>query len=256
MAQTLDETGRHGPIELVRTLTRWAGSTPWVSWLELSGSLGRGGGDEGSDVDAGIGVSEPNRLDDVEAAIGEFGQKVAGYREPFGSESTHLVTVYRDGRQLSLVVMPSTARAGLPPEAVALVDKNRRLQAPIDRARWDPDDAQKRRWTFAACLAAADAMKHSARGNRWRALRSLDEGRDLYFRLLAADQGVVFPQFGAVSLENAQRPIPSTLAMTVPVDLEPSSIASAVRALVEHLDGFIDAHHLRGLASALDFPLH
>jgi hypothetical protein len=46
-----------GPWRLVRRLQSWAADTPWVEWLELSGSLGRGAGDELSDVDAGIGVT-------------------------------------------------------------------------------------------------------------------------------------------------------------------------------------------------------
>ena len=238
-------------MALVGELTSWAEATPWVSWLELSGSLGRGAGDEHSDVDAGIGVDEPGHLDDVRAAMQSFGSAAASVSEPFGTDATHVITVYRDGRQLSPVVMSASARTGIPPQAVALVDKTDRLKSRLDRERWDPDDEEKRRWTFVACLSAADALKHSARGNNWRAVRSLTEARDLYLQLIAVQEGVIFPQFGAVSLENAGRPIPSTLARTLPVDLNRRAIASAAQALVEHLQCFIEEYKLTELASAL-----
>ena len=107
------------------------------------------------------------------------------------------------------------------------------------------------RTAFLACLAASDALKHSVRGNRWRALRSLNEARDLYLQLVAAQEGVTFPQFGAVSLENAGRPVPVTLAQTLPPDLEPDSLGAAVRALATELKPFIESYGLAGLVRAL-----
>ena len=68
VAKTVGNSVPNGPRELVGKLTRWVEATPRASWLELSGSLGRGAGDEHSDVDAGVGVSEQGRLDDIEAA--------------------------------------------------------------------------------------------------------------------------------------------------------------------------------------------
>jgi len=246
------ESDAGGPRALVAELESWATATSWVIWLELSGSLGRGAGDRYSDVDAGIGVSEVGHLDSIEAAVSDFGAVAARVREPFGAGMTHLITVYRDGRQLSLVVMPEDGRRGLPPEAMALVDKAGHLREKLDRNRWDPDDTEMRRWTFMSCLGAADALKHAARGRMWRAIRSLSEARDLYLQLIAAREGVVFPQFGAVSLENANRPIPLTIAQTLPTSLSPGAVASSVRALVRHLEPFVDAYGLTGLASALD----
>jgi hypothetical protein len=104
------------------------------------------------------------------------------------------------------------------------------------------------------CLAASDALKHSARGSKWRALRSLNEARDVYLQLLAAQEGVVFPQFGPVSLENAGYSIPSAVVQTLPSDLEPGSMQSAVRALATQLRPFIDAYDLGKLVRALDLP--
>lgn len=135
-----------------------------------------------------------------------------------------------------------------------MVDKEGQLRTPLAREHWDPDDDERRRWTFAACLAAADAVKHARRGTAWRAVHSLGEARDGYLRLLAAQQGVVFPQFGAVSLENAGRPIPASLANTLVADLEPGAVDCAVRALVVHLAPFVREHGLDGLVRALRLP--
>lgn len=240
-----------GPAELVKPLIRWARDTTWVEWLELGGSLGRGAGDAQSDVDAAVGVTGDGGIDAVQDAVTGFACAAAVLRQAFGSESTHLLTVYADGRQLSLVVMPSTARAGLPPQSVALVDKTGALATPLDPSIWDPDTMTRREWTFLACIAVSDAIKHSRRGKTWRALRSLNEARDLYLQLLAARERVIFPQFGAVSLENSRRSVPPGLASTLVGTLDPEAIIAAVGPLVALLQPFITEHELDDLVLAL-----
>lgn len=240
-----------GPAEIVEHLTRWACATPWVEWLELAGSLGRGAGDEYSDIDAGVGLLDSGDLDAVERAVTAFAPTAAVLRQPFGPETTHLVSIYRDGRQLSLVVMPAIARTGLAPEALALVDKSDRLASLLDRATWDPDAARRREWAFLACIAAGDALKHARRGTYWRALRSLTEARDLYLQLIAAQERVVFPQFGAVSLENAGRRVPDELAATLVGSPGQPAIADAVEVLVSLLAPFVAEHGLDELCAAL-----
>jgi len=241
------------PAELVDRLTTWARETAWVEWLELAGSLGRGAGDEYSDVDAGVGIglAHGGSLDAVERALSGFAPTAAMLRQPFGPETTHLVSVYRDGRQLSLVVMPCAARTGLAPEAVALVDKSDRMATPLDRATWDPDADKRREWSFLACIAAGDALKHARRGTFWRALHSLTEARDLYLKLLAAQEHVIFPQFGAVSLENAGRPVPERVAATLVASPDQQAITQAVGALVPLLVPFVVEHGLEDLFRAL-----
>jgi hypothetical protein len=240
-----------GPAELVESLTAWARETPWVEWLELAGSLGRGAGDEYSDIDAGVGLLDGGDLDAVEHAVTEFAPTAAVLRQPFGPETTHLVCIYQDGRQLSLVVMPSATRTGLAPEAVALVDKLDRLSTSLDRATWDPDADARREWAFLACIAAGDALKHALRGTYWRALRSLTEARDLYLQLVAAQEQVVFPQFGAVSLENAGRPVPDGLAATLVGSPDQDAIVDAVQVLLSLLASFVAEHGLEELCRAL-----
>ncbi|MGI5191475.1 hypothetical protein ACQEVI_25275 [Promicromonospora sp. CA-289599] len=247
--------GPPGPAELVERLTAWARETPWVEWLELAGSLGRGAGDEYSDIDAGVGLLDGGVLGAVQQAVTEFAPAAAVLRQPFGPETTHLVCIYQDGRQLSLVVMPSATRTGLAPEALALVDKLDRLSTSLDRAMWDPDADGRRQWAFLACIAAGDALKHARRGTCWRALRSLTEARDLYLQLVAAQERVVFPQFGAVSLENAGRPVPERLAATLVDSPDPDAIADAVQALLSLLAPFVAEHGLEELCRALRLDL-
>ncbi|GAB3388432.1 hypothetical protein GCM10027568_09430 [Humibacter soli] len=165
MAIAPGESDVPGPWALVAELKSWVTATSWVTWLELSGSLGRGAGDEHYDVDAGMGVSEVGHLDSIEAAVSAFGPVAARVCEPFGADMTHLITVYRGGGQLSLVVMPEGGRRGVPREATVQLDKTGRLREHLDRDRWDSDKTEMRRWTFMRGLGAADALKHSARGH-------------------------------------------------------------------------------------------
>lgn len=241
-------------MELLDRLTRWASAADWIEWLELGGSLGRGAGDALSDIDAGIGVTSgtvAERLDEVQDALSLFAPAADVLHQHFGAESTHIVVVYRDGRQLSLVVSPAVSRSGLPPEATALVDKAGRLATAIDRSRWDPDSDTRREWTFLACLEAADALKHAGRGHLWRAVRSLNEARDHCLQLLAADAQLIFPQFGAVSLENAGQPIPDRLADTLVGALDAGAISAAAGALAEMLEPYITEHNLDQLTMAM-----
>jgi len=243
-----------GPTELAERLAQWATATDWVEWLELGGSLGRGAGDALSDIDAGVGLTIEDvagKLDAVQAALTDFGPVADVLRQPFGPDTTHLIVVYRHGPQLSLVVSPASSQPGLPPEARALVDKAGRLTTPIDRSRWDPASDTRREWTFLACIAAGDALKHAGRGRFWRAIGSLTEARDHYLKLLAADEGVVFPQFGAVSLENAGRRLPEQLAATLVSAPDASTIGAAVRALTQLLKPYVAEHDLDQLVRAI-----
>lgn len=236
---------------LVAALIGWVETTPWIDWLELGGSLGRGGGDDRSDVDVGIGVTEEEHLADVDAALAGLGPLVALLHEREDEHSVHVIAVYEDGLQVSLVVMPAARRRGLPPQASGLVDKSGALAETLDAERWVPSAERRREWAFLAWIGAGDALRHAARGHGWRAVRSLAESRRLYFALLAASRGVVYPQFGEVSLENAGETIPSEVEATIAVSGETGAIGGAVAALARLLEPFIAEAGLEGLARAV-----
>ncbi|WP_152363134.1 hypothetical protein [Microlunatus speluncae] len=220
------------PNELVVALTTWAEQQSWIDWVELGGSLGRGAGDAWSDLDAGLGVigELEQRPAEAIAAASEFAP-VAGTLIQSWQTGSHCIVAYRDGRQLSLVVAPADFRAGRPPESRVLLDRSGRLAEALPADRWTPDSATQAEWVFLAWIAVGDAARHAVRDHRWRALRSLTEGRDLVWQLAAADAGVAFPGFGAVSLENAGRPAPPGLEATHPADLDPDRLLDAAEAL-------------------------
>ncbi|MFC7620599.1 hypothetical protein [Microlunatus sp. GCM10028923] len=221
------------PAELVQRLTDWAARQPWVDWLELGGSLGRGAGDAWSDLDAGIGVTGDDldvRRDEAVQAVSSFAP-VAGTLVQGWQSGSHCIVAYRDGRQLSLVVAPADFRSGRPPESRALLDRTGRLADPVPAERLATDPETLREWEFLAWIAIGDAARHAVRGHRWRALRSLTEARDLVWQLWGADRGVVYPAFGVVSVENAGLPEPPGMAATHPADLDQESLVDAAESL-------------------------
>lgn len=224
-----------GPRDLVADLTRWAHGCPWVDWLELAGSLGRGAGDDLSDVDAGLGVAEgepfDERRDQALAAVTGFAPVAGSLVQRWRADAVHLVVVYRDGRQLSLVVAPASMREGLPPQARGLLDRSGRLAADLPPHTWAPDDETAAEWAFLAWIAVGDAARHAHRAHPWRALRSVTEARDLLWQLWAARHGLTFPMFGAVTVENAGVEPPPGLERTHPASLAAADLLEAAHAL-------------------------
>lgn len=100
---------------------------------------------------------------------------------------------YGDGRQLSLVVMDSLARPGLPPDARAVVDRDGRLAHAWRPAAYDADAAGRREWAFLAWVGLGDCARHLVRGRCWRAVGALHEARDQTWKLIAAELGVGYP---------------------------------------------------------------
>jgi hypothetical protein len=230
------------PGALVEALNDWARRTDWVDWVEIGGSIGRGAGDELSDVDAGIGVlalaDHPSRIDDARTAMHAFAPVAASLTQILGGDTTHLISVYEDGRQLSLVVLDAEARQGLPPQAVATVDKSGRLSRSLDQSRWDADEATVREWAFLAWIAIGDAARHRLRGRTWRALHALTDARDHLWRLWAHSHGLAFPMFGAVTVENAGADLPPGIEATHPGDLSAAAIHRALTALARLLEPY------------------
>jgi hypothetical protein len=244
------------PWTIVDSLTRWASETEWCDWLELAGSLGRGAGDEWSDVDAGLGVDLDgatylDRRDAVLDAAREFADVGDTLIQRLGSEARpadHLVVQYRDGRQLGVVVFAADHRPGLPPEACALLDRSGRLAKPYLPPVTKATDEQRREWAFLGWWGLSDVAKHARRGNVWRALESLAETRTHAWRLYAADVGVVYPIFGAVSVENAGIPAPEGMSRTLAV-ADTSSIMDAAREMAEVLEPLAAGLDVSGVRS-------
>jgi hypothetical protein len=244
----------HGPRQIVDALTRWAEATPWCDWLELGGSLGRGGGDEDSDVDAGLGVlldgtSYQQRRDAALVAARGFASVTDQLIQHLGSDdrpADHVVVQYADGRQLSLVVMPAENRPGLPPGSRALLDRSGRLAVPYQPPATHASAEQRREWAFLAWWALADVAKHARRGLTWRAVESLHEARTCLWRLHAAEAGLDYPEFGVVSVENAGATAPTGIERTLPA-ADDADVRAAARALCAVLDPLAASHGVAGI---------
>ena len=251
-------THESGPWRLVRQLREWAAGTSWVRWLELGGSLGRGAGDEMSDVDAGIGISsEPaSARDEALAAARGFAPTAASFVQQL-SGLDHIMVQYRDGRQLSLVLDTSPDRGGLPPGSKAMFDRTGELGSPGRPGALTASAQDVREWAFLAWWGLADVAKHARRGSAWRAVEALHEARTMAWRLHAAALGLDYPLFGAVTVVNAKRPAPEGLDRTLagrPQDTLPAAIALAevLDRLTDHEDADlagIRAHTLSSFRS-------
>lgn len=95
--------------------------------------------------------------------------------------------------------------------------------------------AQQREWAFLVWWALGDVVKHTRRGSLWRALSCLDEARALAWKLHAASLAVEYPDFGAVSVENAGLPAPARMQESLPARAEAGIILGAARALADVL---------------------
>jgi hypothetical protein len=244
---------------LLDQLVGWAGSVEWIDWLEVGGSLGRGAGDELSDIDAGIGVVDDGVpiAERVAAALrsaGDFAPVADSIVQDLDGRA-HLIVVYADGRQLSLVVVPASVREGLPPQSLALLDRSGRLSRALPAEHWAPDPATLRDWAFEAWIGVGDAARHAMRGNSWRALRSLTEARDLTWQLWAATRDVPYPAFGAVSVTNAGLDAPDGMTATHPAALDGPAILDSARALAAVLRDVTSGHGVNGVATVIESRL-
>ncbi|SEF15721.1 hypothetical protein [Jiangella alba] len=248
-------TDTAGPWEIVDALTSWARRTPWCDWVELAGSLGRGAGDELSDVDAGLGVlldgaTYDDRRDAALAAARGYAVVAGELIQHLGSPerpADHLVLQYADGRQLSLVVMAADSRPGLAAGSQAVFDRSGRLAAPFAPPALNAGHEQRREWAFLGWWGLADVAKHAGRGRVWRAIESLHEVRTYVWQLHGAELGVDYPGFGAVSVQNADLPEPAGLAATLPSAAEPAAVLAAARALGHVLEPLAAPHAVDGV---------
>jgi hypothetical protein len=210
---------------------------PAYRWFELGCSLARGAGDDLSDVDCAVGVDE-QRWDDARAlgrrAADSLGPVADRMQQTFtgrGPEPCwHQFTLYQDGSQLSLVLMPASWRPGLPPGSVALYDPDGRLARP-----WLPDSASAdadtvREWAALGWIALGDLAKYLDRGSLWEARQRLEEARAQLWRLWAVGQGLRYPQYGLTGLLDEPAPrLPPGVERSVAA-LDPAELRGAASA--------------------------
>ena len=191
--------------------------------LEIQCSIARGAGDELSDLDMGLTA----RDDDWQAVAVELPERLSSIshdRRPprahdaeWGTRPHRRIFVqYADGRQLDLVVQPTSNLAGRVPGAVVLYDPGGRLATERRPGSMHAGPDEVRTWELLGWELLANVSKYLARGSVWEALERLHDARGMALRLHAAAEGVTYPGFGLTSLLDADPPrLPDGLEATV-----------------------------------------
>ena len=233
---------------------------PLATSLVVGCSLGRGAGDELSDIDAALGVDAPRgeagtrRIETMEAmvvaALPELGALVDVLRHPTGPASQHVRRIFAqfaDRTQLDLAVVADAEiearrQAGGAPDFVSLyqapawAESDSRLPADGGESAGEPRDAyavtgeQVREWAFLGWIALIDADKYLRRGSLWEAHSRLHEARHRIWALWAAAQGAMYPWHGLSQvLDHDPDNLPPGIEFTV-AGLDADDLRRATRA--------------------------
>jgi hypothetical protein len=229
---------RHGRLissmqEAVTDHDRWR-------WFDVSCSLGAGGGDELSDIDAAIGYSESLGIDEAStlaeqlvASVGEVVDVLVHAMDGWPAEVRRLAVEYADGLQLDLVVMPASRMSGLRDREVAIVDKDGDLAGTAtSQVYGPPGESVAREWTMMAWWWLSDVAKYLERGSLFEAAERIALVRQEALKLYAAARDVPYPLFGLTSLLDYEPfEVPQNLAETYPVPTDRISVAAAARCI-------------------------
>ena len=212
-------------------------------FLELGCSLGAGGGDELSDIDAGVGYDNVPASELYDAArafagaVAEPVDLVVHRMDGWPDDVCRVAAEYAGGLQLDLVFMPAVRRAGLPDRSIAIVDKDQRLTVAITPpARLPPSLDVAREWVVLGWWAVATADKYVRRGSLFEAVQAVDEARGHALRLWAAGRDVPYAAFGLTSLlDFPPFELPAGLTATYAVPDDVAAVAAANRATADLL---------------------
>ena len=222
--------------DVVRRDDRWR-------FLEVGCSLGAGGGDELSDIDAGVGYDGIGSDDLYDAARGFAVQvgvpvdlvvhRIDGWPE----DVCRVAAEYENGLQLDLVLMPAAGRTGLPDRSISVVDKDHCLTVTITPpARLPPVIEVAREWVVLGWWAIATADKYVRRSSLFEAVHAIDEARTHALRLWAAGRNVPYAAFGLTSLlDFPPFELPHDLMATYAVPEDVDTVAAANRATADLL---------------------
>ena len=212
-------------------------------FLEVGCSLGAGGGDELSDIDAGLGY-EGIEVDSLYDAAREFAAQigvpvdlVVHRMDGWPDDVCRLAAEYDDGLQLDVVFIPAGRRSGVPDRSFAVVDKDRRLTVVVTPpTRLPPSIEVAREWVVLGWWAIATADKYVRRQSLFEAVHAIDEARTHALRLWAAGCGLPYAAFGLTSLlDFPPFELPNELAATYAIPDDVEAVAAANRATADLL---------------------
>jgi hypothetical protein len=218
-------------------------------WLIYGCSLGAGGGDELSDIDAAIGYTGITGDDLFESArrfaldAGEPTDFVVHRMSGFPDDSCRIAAEYSDGVQLDLVLVPDDYYPGLPDRSVAVLDKDGALATGwVSNASQPPTPERCREWVVLGWWALSNVAKYLHRGSPFEAESALAEARQLALQLWAAGHGVPYAHFGLTSLlDFPPFELPDGLAATYAVPDNPQAVRAAAHVTADLLESALAA---------------
>jgi hypothetical protein len=229
--------------EVLRRLIEGVRGDARVMQLSVACSLGRGAGDELSDIDAELSLEPgawPAGLELVEPLVRSAGPVVELLHHRWGAEaaSRRTAVVYENGVQLDLMVWPASVWSGMhPPDTVVLHATRAVFTRPWEPSRGAATAEQVQEWWFLGWWALLDADKYLRRGSVWEAQARLEEARAAVWRLCAVAQGLPFAEHGITALLDAPQP-------RLPAGMEATSggiDADGLRATVERCAEVLEA---------------
>lgn len=228
--------------KLLQSLLSLVESDDLYRFLLVGCSLGRGVGDELSDIDARVGIAEKgwsHSVERIKKQLYQLGTVVDQQDQPFpdstGRLQRHLITIYEGNLQLSLVVSPASWVKKLRYDAVVLYDPDDCLPTAADHTIGVTTSVQAREWAFLAWLDLADAAKYLKRGSLWEALERLHKVRTHTWQLWAVAQGLDFALYGITQVLDDEVDLPKGMERTVP-SLNRKAIHVACITLADILD--------------------
>jgi predicted nucleotidyltransferase len=224
--------------------------SPSVTSLSVGCSLGRGAGDELSDVDAAVGVAAPRGAagaDLVRAVEQELVERLSRGRllDVLRQESLtgdlflrRLFVQLVDGVQLDLAVIAEAEvrRGEAAPDFVPVYRAGDPVEPVAAPSAQEVREDQVHDWAFLGWRALLDAHKYLRRGSRWEAHERLHEARHHVWALWAAAQGATYPWHGLSQvLDHDPSSLPPGIEATV-AGLDPEELRRAVLATASVLD--------------------
>ena len=243
----------HAQRRVLEHVLTFCERTESVTSLSVGCSLGRGAGDELSDVDAAIGLAAPaggaggGRVLVVEdallASLPGAGALVDVLRRRTGHVDGPVRRVFAqfaDGVQLDVALMAEAQvrRGRAAPDFVALYRAGPEPTGPTGRVFPAADRVsaeQVREWAFSGWCALADADKYLRRGSLWEAHHRLHQARERIWALWAAARGALYPWHGLSQvLDRDPGDLPPGIEETV-AGLQAQQLLRAARASAEVL---------------------
>jgi hypothetical protein len=229
---------------LLKSFLEHIASQDIYGWLILSCSLARQAGDKLSDIDVALGIDDDiwvkglDNLKNLAKGLGPVSDMLEHtLPDELGRQTKHLIVVFQDSLQLSLLTMPSSWIPGQRPMAVTLYDPEKHLSRPeAELASFKtttPEQAYQ--WTFFAWLNLIDMTKYLDRKSLWEAHIQLERARNNIWSLWALANNLDYALYGVTQVIDDNVSFPKGIEKTV-TDLNLDTMKKASYELADILN--------------------